>query len=221
MKESELLKIISTGDPPKLLDMSDQKIRGRVKEQLSRLMTTAKMHHDLAAAAPLERALEKAKEEGRGTKTLEKDLKIAKDRENVVRATYAFSIFHIAGSLHEEAADLREISTGKGYVIRHNDPMREATAGIMDGSWTPKTAHYTTTWQDPNGAKKLSYGKTRTQGDGENAGAITRTEVEANAALMKAHDIPYEAKEENSSTLLKYIKGQQKLLEELEQEYSL
>ena len=190
LKDSEILKVICSGDPPRLLDLSDASTRSRVKEQLSRLLITAKMHHDLANGGK---------------------------KERVARAVYAFSTFHIAGSLHEELADLREVGTETGYVLRHNDPIREATAGILDGSWTPQLSNYTTTWKGPEG-KKLSYSRQRTMS--KDGPAITRTEVKCNSSLMKSHDIK-ESGPEHSSTLLKYIKGQQKLLEELEQEYSL
>lgn len=191
MKESELLKIISEGDPPKLLDLSDQKTRTRVKEQLSRLLISAQIHTDLNAGG---------------------------EREKVARASQAFNIWNIAGASEEEIADLREVETNTGYVIRHNDPVREAAKGILDGSWNAKQANYTQTWVGPDN-KQVSVSRSRTQGDAGNA--ITRTEVKFSRECIEANDISEKPSAENTSTLLKYIKGQQKLLEELEQECSL
>lgn len=194
--DSELEKILTTGpkDERVLVDMNDEAVRERVKEQLQRLFVTSRVNSDL-----------------------KKGITPAK------HAT-AFMIWTSGGSFFDDVYDVRDLGSMESHVFNQNDPVRDVGLFLMgkNKNFDIQGEGYTTSFKHKASGGLLSInrgGKGSTHKDG----TYHRQSVQSffiTSPIAKFYGKQYEAAAENSSTLMAYIDGQRKLLEQLAKEHS-
>ena len=194
--DSEVEKILTTGprDNRKLVDLQDDVVRERVKEQLQRLAVTTKVNADL-----------------------KKGVKPAKH-------AMAFMVWTSAGSYYDDAYDIRDLKRMEAYTFGQNDPIRDLGLSLMgkNNNYEIEGEGYTTRFRHKKSGGALAInrgGKGATRSDGTYV-RTTRQSFFLTADLAKHYGTAFEMALDTASTLLTYIAGQQKLLEQLAKEYS-
>ena len=182
---SEFLKIITddTGEP---LDLREDTARSRVSEQISRLLTSARLNKDMNSADPTVRYNSRASE--------------------------MFMMFGLGGEKGDGLADIRDVGMGQSYSISHNAPLRRCIAGVMDGSWEVQANNYGSSYFNPETGERITVGRERGKQSGK---SVTRTVVNVNKACILADNQLTKKQSGLEDAIESYLDGQKTFLTEL------
>ena len=197
LSESEFTKIFTTGpkDNPKMVDMDDPVVQERVKEQLQRLMVTAKFNSDLTS--------------GRN--------------QTEARHCAAFMVWTSCGSYYDDAYDVRDLKTMESYLLNQNDSVRDLGMYLMgkNDNYSIEGLGYTTKFKhkESGGSISINRGGKRA----ESKAGYKRVTVQSfiqDRELTKHYAKQYSSNVKTESLIKAYIEGQMGLLEQLAKEYS-
>ena len=199
LSESDFEKIFYTGkkENRKMVDMNDPTEQERVKEQLQRLMVTAKFNKDLQGGVNKTKA----------------------------RHVAAFMVWTSCGSYYDDANDIRDLKSMESFILNQNDSVRDLGLCLMgkNDHFEIGGAGYTTTFTHKKSGGQLSCNRSGTTAESKEQGyrRITMQSFNQTAPLSKFYAQNYLSPELDTNSLIhSYIEGQQRLLEQLAKEYS-
>ena len=197
LSESEFMRIFTKGpkDNPQMVDMGDPVVQERVKEQLQRLMVTARFNADL---------------NGGKNKTQ-------------ARHAAAFMLWTSCGSYYDDAYDVRDLKTMEAYLLNQNDSIRDLGLYLMgkNDNYKIEGSGYTTKFVHKESGGSISVNRGSTAA--ESREGYKRISVQSfiqSPDLTKFYGKRYVADLDTNSLIHAYIDGQMKLLEQLAKEYS-
>ena len=174
---------------------------GRIREKLTRILTTHKTHKECSEVET------KGKNKGQPTA----DALLA-------RKYLATTFFFTGGSVDEILASKRGFTSGEVAIYSQNDVVRPIIKGIVDGTWEVAPSSrggLTTHIKEPTTGRHVSFSR---QGEGGSLGRHTRFELEISKGFLEKHLLKRKKNkfiEDSYDILLSLMGTQQQLFEKL------